>query len=67
MLVIGSSLQVYPAAGIPRLALASGARLCIVNTDPTPLDEAAAVVIRAKAGETLPLIVDRLPALSRRR
>ena len=67
VLVIGSSLQVYPAAGIPRLGLASGARLCIVNTDPTPLDEAAAVVIRAKAGETLPLIVDRLPALSRRR
>lgn len=67
VLVIGSSLQVYPAAGIPRLALASGARLCIVNADPTPLDQAASVVIHGKAGEVLPAIADCLPSLSRRR
>jgi NAD-dependent deacetylase len=67
VLVIGSSLQVYPAAGIPRLALASGARLCIVNADPTPLDEAASVVIHGKAGEVLPQIAGRSPSVSRRR
>lgn len=67
VLVIGSSLQVYPAAGIPRLALANGARLCILNAEPTPLDEAASVVIHGKAGETLPRIAERLPAVSRRR
>jgi NAD-dependent deacetylase len=67
VLVVGSSLQVYPAAGIPRLALASGARLCIVNADPTPLDEAASVVIHGKAGEVLPQIAGRLPSVSRRR
>ncbi|HSO92887.1 MAG TPA: NAD-dependent deacetylase, partial [Candidatus Dormibacteraeota bacterium] len=67
VLVVGSSLQVYPAAGIPRLALAHGARLCIVNAEPTPLDEAAAVVIHGKAGENLPLIADRLLAVSRHR
>jgi NAD-dependent deacetylase len=67
VLVVGSSLQVYPAAGIPRLALASGARLCIINADPTPLDEAASVVIHGKAGEVLPQIAGRLPSVSRRR
>ncbi len=67
VLVIGSSLQVYPAAGIPRLALAGGARICIVNADPTPLDPAAAVVIHGKAGEVLPQIAGRLPSVSRRR
>jgi len=43
VLVIGSSLQVYPAAGIPRLALANGASLCIINAEPTRLDPEATV------------------------
>jgi NAD-dependent deacetylase len=67
VLVIGSSLQVYPAAGIPRRALANGARLCILNVDPTPLDREATVVVHGKAGEALPRVVGRLPAVSPRR
>jgi NAD-dependent deacetylase len=60
LLIVGSSLQVYPAAGIPRLAREHGAELCIVNTEPTPFDEMAAVVIQGKAGEVLPAIVERV-------
>ena len=58
MLVVGSSLQVYPAAGIPRLARDSGAELVIVNAEPTPFDGWARVVLRGKAGEILPRLVN---------
>ena len=51
--VIGSSLEVYPAAGLPRTAVENGAPLVIVNRDPTPLDRMAALVINAGIGETL--------------
>lgn len=57
MLVVGSSLQVYPAAGIPRLARDSGAELLIVNAEPTPFDAWARVVLIGKAGAILPRIV----------
>jgi NAD-dependent deacetylase len=60
VLVVGSSLQVYPAAGIPRLAREHGAEICIVNAEPTPFDELAAVVIRGKAGEVLPQVVRQM-------
>jgi len=62
ILVIGSTLTVYPAAYMPVYALESGARLVIVNLSATPLDREAAVLIRGKAGEVLPLIVERLKA-----
>ena len=39
MLVLGTSLTVFPAAGLPRLALQRGAKLFIVNAQPTPLDD----------------------------
>src|SRR5262245_47723130 len=57
MLVVGSSLQVYPAADVPEAAVERGAPLVIVNDEPTPLDRAAAVVIRGRSGEVLPEIV----------
>src|SRR5437879_6764999 len=60
VLIVGSSLQVYPAAGIPRLALEHGAQLCIINAEPTPYDDLAAAVIHGKAGEVLPAIVGRI-------
>jgi NAD-dependent deacetylase len=60
MLVVGSSLLVHPAAGIPERALERGARLCIVNAEPTPLDEEAEVVLTGKAGEILPLVAARV-------
>jgi len=62
VLIVGSSLQVYPAAGIPRLARQHGAELCIVNAEPTPFDEVASAVIHGKAGEVLPEIVGRMAA-----
>ncbi len=57
LLVVGSSLEVYPVAGLPRLAAEQGARLVIVNRDPTPCDRIADVVLRGPAGLVLPAIV----------
>jgi len=50
-LVAGSSLVVYPAAAFPAFAKENGARLVIVNREPTPLDKAADLVIHAEIGE----------------
>jgi NAD-dependent protein deacetylase/lipoamidase len=52
-LAIGSSLVVWPAAGFPLLAKRSGARLVILNRDPTDFDDVADLVIRADIGRTL--------------
>jgi NAD-dependent deacetylase len=54
MLVVGSSLVVHPAADIPVAAVSSGARLIVVNAEPTPLDHLAEVVILGRSGEILP-------------
>jgi NAD-dependent deacetylase len=56
MLVVGSSLAVRPAAEVPLFAIRAGAPLLIVNDEPTPLDEVAAVVLRGRSGEILPEI-----------
>lgn len=53
LLVIGSSLQVYPAASLPEIALRRGARLWIINLAPTPFDRDADLVVAKKAGEVL--------------
>jgi NAD-dependent protein deacetylase/lipoamidase len=52
-LVVGSSLVVFPAADLPRVALEHGARLVIVNREATPYDAHAEVALHASAGETL--------------
>ncbi|MCL6450144.1 MAG: NAD-dependent deacylase [Acetobacteraceae bacterium] len=65
-LVVGSSLQVWPAAGLPLQALASGARLAIVNQEPTPLDGAACLVVRGQAGEVLEEAVAEVEGLPSR-
>ena len=59
-LVVGSSLQVTPAAALPRLALVRDIPLIIINLQPTPLDDYADVILRAKAGEALPPMVAAL-------
>ncbi len=59
-LVVGSSLQVAPAAHLPRLALKNNAPLLIINLMPTPLDSYANVVIQEKAGLALPRLVEML-------
>src|SRR3984957_6376214 len=57
-LAIGSSLVVWPAAGFPLLAKRAGARLVILNRDPTDFDDIADLVIRADIGQTLePFVV----------
>jgi NAD-dependent deacetylase len=62
MIVVGSSLVVYPAADVPLVAMRSGAQLIVINAEPTPLDELAAVVVRGKSGEVLPEIVELIGA-----
>jgi NAD-dependent deacetylase len=57
VLVVGSSLVVYPAADVPLVALRSGARMIVINAEPTPFDELAEVVIHGRSGEVLPKIV----------
>jgi NAD-dependent deacetylase len=52
-LVLGSSLVVYPAAGFPLLAKERGARLVIVNREPTEQDEVADLVLHGEIGPTL--------------
>ena len=56
-IVIGSTLVVYPAANMPVYAAQAGAELVIINLSATPMDQEAAVVIRAKAGETMARVV----------
>ena len=53
MLAIGSSLVVWPAAGFPAMAKSHGARLVIINREPTEQDDIADLVIRHDIGETL--------------
>jgi NAD-dependent deacetylase len=60
MLVLGSSLVVYPAAGFPLLAKRNGARLAIVNRDATPQDRFADLVVNAEIGPTMRAVIDHL-------
>jgi NAD-dependent deacetylase len=57
MLVIGSSLVVYPAAQVPLVAHDASAPLVILNAEPTPFDDLATVILRGRAGELLPELV----------
>jgi NAD-dependent deacetylase len=53
MVAVGSSLSVYPAADLPLVAVRHGARLVIVNDEPTPYDDLADLVVRGRAGDVL--------------
>jgi len=59
-IVIGSTLVVYPAAYMPIYAVDSGAKLVIINLSSTPMDQQATVLIRAKAGEVMSKVVQRV-------
>ncbi|QCK87207.1 NAD-dependent deacetylase [Phreatobacter aquaticus] len=59
-LAIGSSLVVHPAAGLPVAARRNGAKLVIINREPTPLDEIADLVISADIGDVLSRLADSL-------
>ena len=56
-LVLGSSLVVHPAAAFPALAARRGAKLAIVNREPTDLDGIATVVLRDEIGPNLSEVV----------
>jgi len=56
LLAVGSSLQVFPAAGLVPLAKETGAQLVIVNAESTPFDDLADVVLRDPIGRVLPVI-----------
>ncbi len=56
-IAVGSSLQVQPAAGLAGIAADHGARLIIVNAEPTPYDERADEVIRDPIGTALPKVL----------
>jgi NAD-dependent deacetylase len=56
LLAVGSTLQVYPVAGMVPLAKQAGARIVIVNDQPTPMDGLADAVLRGPIGELLPAL-----------
>ena len=60
LLVVGTSLEVWPVAGLPDETLAAGGRIAVVNHDPTAIDEHAELVIRGPAGETLETVAGAL-------
>ncbi|MBK3575339.1 NAD-dependent deacetylase [Streptomyces sp. MBT65] len=59
-IAVGSSLQVHPAAGLAGVAADHGARLVIVNAEPTPYDDRADEVVREPIGTALPELLDTL-------
>jgi NAD-dependent deacetylase len=61
MLVVGSSLEVYPVAGLPFDTLEAGGLVAIVNRGPTPLDSRAALTLDGSAGELLEEVLAELP------
>ena len=60
LLVVGSSLEVYPVAGLPETTVSSGGALAIVNRGATPFDGLASLRIDGGAGETLALLAESL-------
>ena len=56
-LAVGTSLQVQPAAGLCEVAVSRGARLVILNADPTPYDGMAAAVVRGEISDALPALL----------
>jgi NAD-dependent deacetylase len=60
LIVIGSTLVIYPAAYIPTYAREAGAKLAIINLTPTPFDHYAEVVIRGKAGEIMSEVMEKI-------
>lgn len=56
LMVVGTSAVVYPVAGLPQIARASGARMVEVNVEETPLTAQADAVLRGRAGDVLPAL-----------
>ncbi|MEU0915424.1 SIR2 family NAD-dependent protein deacylase [Streptomyces althioticus] len=58
----GTSLQVHPAAGLAQVAADHGARLVVVNAEPTPYDDLADEIVREPIGTSLPALLRRIAA-----
>jgi len=56
-IAVGTTLQVFPVAGAVPLAKEAGARVVIINAEPTPMDSIADAVLRGSIGELLPALV----------
>lgn len=63
VVVVGTSSIVYPAAGLPELALAHGIPVIEVNPEPTPLSLAATATVRESAAVALPTLLQRLGSI----
>ncbi|MFI1796316.1 SIR2 family NAD-dependent protein deacylase [Streptomyces sp. NPDC020379] len=61
-IAVGTSLQVHPAAALAGLAADHGARLVIVNAEPTPYDDRAQELLREPIGTSLPKLLERIAA-----
>ncbi|MGY2085352.1 SIR2 family NAD-dependent protein deacylase [Blastococcus sp. SYSU DS0539] len=57
LLAVGTSLTVHPAAGLVDIAVGSGARVVVVNAEPTPYDDVADLVVREPISTALPRLV----------
>lgn len=57
LLAVGSTLAVYPAANVVPIAKRSGARIVIINAEPTEMDDIADAVLRGSIAELLPALV----------
>jgi len=59
-MVVGSSLQVQPAASLPIVAKRSGARLVVMNRDATSVDSVADLILRQSIGSTFAALYPQL-------
>jgi len=66
-IVVGSSLVVYPAADMPRVALEIGAKLVIINQGETPYDKEAHLLFSEQIGEVLPPAVTHLKKMMKKK
>jgi NAD-dependent deacetylase len=66
VLVIGSSLSVYPAAYIPIFVKEMGGKVIIINLEPTELDYIADVIIRCRAGDAMELLLEKIVSAKNR-
>ena len=67
LLAVGTTLQVYPVAHVVPIARSAGARIVIMNAEPTAMDDVADVVLRTPIADALPMMCDVAGAFEKRR
>jgi NAD-dependent deacetylase len=60
MICVGTSLEVFPAAGLPELTLAHGGRVALITQGPTPYDRDATVKLDGDVADELPAVLSAL-------